>query len=123
MKIEKLLFEDEKILFKASQSRVKPGGSPVTPDTIIVTNKRVIIVNPSWLGLHKKIESYPYSKIFGVQLVKGVFSSTIILKIPGVSDTSGTMFFEEAQINALPKKKAKEIYNYILKQIEGHTWM
>jgi len=113
-KLKKLFDRREKVLAKSRQSRVYPGGSLLTPNTIIVTNKRVIIVNPSMLGLHKKIESYPFSRIFSVQLFNGIFTSKIILKIPGVTENQKP---EEAEISALPKKEAREIFNIIQEKI------
>jgi len=114
MKLKKLLLPNERIITKAKQGRVRPGGSLITPSTIIVTNKRIMIIDPSKLGLQKRIQSYPISAIFGVELINGVTGSTISLKVPGAEGVE-----ELTAVTALPKGKAREIYNLILEQIEG----
>ena len=119
-KIANRLDRDEKVLFVAKQSRMKPGGSVLaTPNIVFATDKRVIIRNPTMLGMRENIEDIPYDKMTSVKLEKGVFSSTILIRAPGLSEMSRVSKYsgliawgrgEDGQIDALPKDKAEQLF-------------
>ena len=125
-KIAERLDEDETVLAVAKQSRVKPGGSITTPSIIFATDKRLIIRDPSALGLRQSIEDITYSNLTSARLQKGVFSSSIMLKAPGLSTMSekklNLLAFSrgsnEGEIDAIPKEKAEVIVEIIKKGIE-----
>jgi hypothetical protein len=102
-KIKHRLDEGEQVQFFARQSKHKPGGSFTSPDTIYVTNKRIIIRDPSLLGVRENIVSVSYDKITSIELERGVFSSKIIIKAPGLTD----------EMEAISKNEAEQIMLYV----------
>src|ERR671922_1636748 len=127
-KIANRLDQDEKVRFVAKQSRVRPGGSALaTPNIVFATDKRVIIRNPTMLGMRENIEDIPYDKMTSVKLEKGVFSSTILIRTPGLSEMSrfskhsGLIAWgrgEDGQIDALPKNKAEQLFTIVRQGID-----
>jgi hypothetical protein len=127
-KIANRLDQDEKVLFVAKQSRMKPGGSVLaTPNIVFATDKRIIIRNPTMLGMRENIEDIQYYKMTSVKLEKGVFSSTILIRAPGLSEMSriskhtGLIAWgrgEDGQIDALPKDKAEQLFTIIRQGID-----
>jgi Bacterial PH domain/Short C-terminal domain len=125
-KIASRLDQDEKVRFVAKQSRMKPGGSALaTPNIIFATDKRVIIRNPTMLGMRENIEDIPYDKMTSVKLEKGVFSSTILIRAPGLSEmsrvSSGLLAWgrgEDGQIDALSKDKGERLFSIIREGID-----
>jgi Bacterial PH domain/Short C-terminal domain len=127
-KIANRLDQDEKVLFVAKQSRMKPGGSVLaTPNIVFATDKRIIIRNPTMLGMRENIEDIQYDKMTSVKLEKGVFSSTILIRAPGLSEMSrvskhtGLIAWgrgEDGQIDALPKDKAEQLFTIIRQGID-----
>lgn len=97
------LDKGEQIQFYARQSRHRPGGSFTTPDSIFVTNKRIIIRDPSLLGVRENIVSISYDKITSIELERGLFSSKIIIKAPGLTD----------EMEAISKNAAEQIVVYV----------
>ena len=128
-KIKNHLDSDDKILIVAKQSKFKPGGAIISGgNTIFATNKKIIIRNPTMLGLRESVEEIPYDKITSVKLEKGMFSSTIIIRSPGLSElsrmssSSGLIAWgrgEEGQIDAIPKDKAEKIVRIIKEKMEA----
>ena len=128
-KIANRLDQDEKVRFVAKQSRVRPGGSALaTPNIVFATDKRVIIRNPTMLGMRENIEDIPYDKMTSVKLEKGVFSSTILIRVPGLSEISrvskhsGLIAWgrgEDGQIDALSKDKGERLFTIIREGIDG----
>jgi hypothetical protein len=128
-KIANRLDQDEKVRLVAKQSRVRPGGSALaTPNIVFATDKRVIIRNPTMLGLRENIEDIPYDKMTSVKLEKGVFSSTILIRVPGLSEisrvskSSGLIAWgrgEDGQIDALSKDKGERLFTIIREGIDG----
>src|SRR3712207_2720863 len=120
---------DEEVRFVAKQSRMKPGGSALaTPNIVFATDKRVIIRNPTMLGMRENIEDIPYDKMTSVKLEKGIFSSTILIRAPGLSEmsrvskNSGLIAWgrgEDGQIDALPKDKGEQLFTIIREGIDG----
>lgn len=102
-KIIHRLDKGEQVQFFARQSKHRPGGSFTTPDTIYVTNKRIIIRDPSLLGVRENIVSVSYDKITSIELERGVFSSKIIIKAPGLTD----------EMDAISKNVAEQIMLYV----------
>jgi hypothetical protein len=128
-RIANRLDQYEKVRFVAKQSRMKPGGSALaTPNIIFATDKRVIIRNPTMLGMRENIEDIPYEKMTSVKLEKGVFSSTVLIRAPGLSEmsrvskNSGLIAWgrgEDGQIDALSKDKGEQLFTIIREGIDG----
>jgi hypothetical protein len=128
-KIANRLGQDEKVRFVARQSRMKPGGSALaTPNIVFATDRRIIIRNPTMLGMRENIEDIPYDKMTSVKLEKGIFSSTILIRAPGLSEMSrvsrhsGLIAWgrgEDGQIDALPRDKGERLFTIIREGIDG----
>jgi hypothetical protein len=122
-KISKMLNPDERILFIAKQSRIRPGGSLFTPNAIYATDRRIIIRDPYMLGIKENIVDIPYDIITSLKLEKGLLSSTIRFKAPGlVRPTRMGMMDNIADgkdndpggiIQAIPKGKAEDLLEKI----------
>ena len=128
-KIAKRLDQDEKVRLVAKQSRMRPGGSVLaTPNIVFATDKRIIIRNPTMLGMRENIEDIPYDKMTSVKLEKGIFSSTVLIRAPGLSEmsrvskSSGLIAWgrgEDGQIDALSKDKGERLFTIIREGIGG----
>ena len=123
-KTSKMLNPDERILLVAVQSRIRPGGSLFTPNEIYATDRRIIIRDPYMLGIKENIVDIPYDIITSLKLEKGLISSTIRFKAPGlVSATKMGMMDSIADggkdndpqgiIQAIPKAKAEDLLEII----------
>jgi hypothetical protein len=126
--IANMLNPNEEVFVVARQSRLKPGGSAFTPNIVFGTDRRIIIKDPCMLGLRENVVDIPYDMISSVRLDKGVFSSNVIFKAPGLinsgrrgkldkmmegyGDTSG-LAEEEGIITAIPKNKAEDLLEVI----------
>ncbi len=128
-KIANRLGQDEKVRFVAKQSRMKPGGSALaTPNIVFATDRRIIIRNPTMLGMRENIEDIPYDKMTSVKLEKGIFSCTILIRAPGLSEMSrvskhsGLIAWgrgEDGQIDALSRDKGERLFTIIREGIDG----
>jgi Bacterial PH domain/Short C-terminal domain len=129
-KISKMLNPDERILLVAIQSRIRPGGSLFTPNEIYATDRRIIIRDPCRLGIKENIMDIPYDIITSLKLEKGLLSSTIRFKAPGlVSPTKMGMMDSIADggkdndpggvIQAIPKSKAEDLLEIIRSGMAG----
>jgi hypothetical protein len=119
---------NEEVFVVAKQSRLKPGGSAFTPNIVFGTDRRIIIKDPTMFGLRENVVDIPYDMISSVRLDKGVFSSNVIFKAPGLinsgrmgkldkmmeghRDNSG-LADEEGIITAIPKNKAEDLLEVI----------
>ena len=121
-KISEMLNSDEKVLLVARQSKIKPGGSYFTPNTIYATDRRIIIRDPYMLGIKANVVDIPYDIITSLKLEKGLLSSTIRFKAPGLMSSTklGMMDSiiegEDDQtgiIEAIPKDKAEDLLEII----------
>ena len=121
-KITEMLNPDEKILLVARQSRIKPGGSHFTPNIIYATDRRIIVRDPYMLGIKENVVDIPYDIITSIKLEKGLLSSTIRFKAPGLMSSTklGMMDSivdgEDDQggiIEAIPKDKAEDLLEII----------
>lgn len=121
-KITDMLNPDEKILLVARQSRIKPGGSYFTPNTIYATDRRIIIRDPYMLGLKANIIDIPYDIITSLKLEKGLLSSTIRFKAPGLMSSNKLGMMDSIVegeddptgiIEAIPKYKAEDLLEII----------
>ena len=83
-KIRHMLNANEEVFVVAKQSRLRPGGSAFTPNVVFGTDRRIIIKDPSMLGMRENVVDIPYDMISSVRIDKGVFSSNIIFKAPGL---------------------------------------
>ncbi len=126
--IAEMLNPNEEVFVVARQSRLKPGGSAFTPNIVFGTDRRIIIKDPSMLGLRENVVDIPYDMISSVRIDKGVFSSNIIFKAPGLINSSrrgkldkmtegyggrSDLAEEEAIITAIPKNKAEDLLEVI----------
>lgn len=128
-KIASKLDQNEKVLFVAKQMRNIPGGAIISsPNTVFATDKRLIIRNPTMLGMRENVEDISYDKITSVKLEKGLFSSTILIRSPGLSEmsrisqSSGLIAWgrgEDGSIDALPKEKAEQLVKIIKERMES----
>ena len=123
-KIRDRLDDGESVVMWVRQSRIKPGSvGGINPNSIFVTEKRVIIRSPVTFGLAEHIEEYFYDQITNVRLEKGVMSASLIFYIPGMTELSkgGRQFLwrkgDRGTIDAIPKKDAERIYNYVREKI------
>jgi Bacterial PH domain len=127
-KIRHMLNPNEEVFVVARQSRFKPGGSKFTPNVVFGTDRRIIIKDPSMLGLRENVVGIPYDMISSVRIDKGVFSSNIIFKAPGLINSGrrgkldkmmegygdrSNLAEEEAKIKAIPKDKAEDLSEVI----------
>jgi PH (Pleckstrin Homology) domain-containing protein/putative oligomerization/nucleic acid binding protein len=132
-RISHMLNPNEEVFVVARQSRFKPGGSKFTPNIVFGTDRRIIIKDPSMLGLRENIVDIPYDMISSVRLDKGVFSSNVIFKAPGLISSSRRgkldkmmegygnnegLAEEEVMITAVPKDKAEELVEIIRNGID-----
>src|SRR5919198_4823037 len=92
-KIRHMLNANEEVFVVAKQSRLRPGGSAFTPNVVFGTDRRIIIKDPSMLGMRENVVDIPYDMISSVRIDKGVFSSNVIFKAPGLinSGRRGTL--------------------------------
>src|ERR671915_1272080 len=129
-KIAEMLNPDEKVLLVARQSRVKPGGSHFTPNIIYATDRRIIVRDPYMLGIKENVVDIPYDIITSIKLEKGLLSSTIRFKAPGLMSSTrlGMMDSivdgEENQggiIEAISKNKAKDLLEIIRSGMQSST--
>jgi hypothetical protein len=84
MEIADMLNPNEEVFVVARQSRLKPGGSALTTNIVFGTDRRIIIKDPCMLGLRENAVDIPYDMISSVRIDKGVFSSNIIFRVPGL---------------------------------------
>ena len=121
-KITEMLNPDDKVLLVARQSRIKPGGSHFTPNIIYATDRRIIVRDPYMLGIKENVGDIPYDIITSIKLEKGLLSSTIRFKAPGLMSSTrlGMMDSivdgEDDQggiIEAIPKDKAEDLLEII----------
>ena len=121
-KVTEMLNPDEKVLLVAKQSRIKPGGSLHTPNIIYATDRRIIIRDPYMLGIKENVVDIPYDIVTSVKLEKGLLSSTIRFKSPGLMSSTklGMMDSlidgEDDQggiIEAIPKDRAQDLLEII----------
>ncbi len=121
-KIIEMLNPDEKVLLVARQSKIKPGGSYFTPNTIYATDRRIIIRDPYMLGIKANVVDIPYDIITSLKLEKGLLSSTIRFKAPGLMSSTKLGMMDsivegeddpEGIIEAIPKDKAEDLLEII----------
>jgi hypothetical protein len=127
-KIRDHLDSDDRVIMVAKQSKYIPGGALISGgNTIYATEKKIMIRNPTMFGLRESVEDIPYDKITSVKLEKGMFSSTIVIRSPGLSElsrmskSSGLIAWgrgEEGQIDAIPKDKAERMVRIIKEKME-----
>ena len=109
------LEDGERVLVVARQSRLLPGATLVfTPNVVHCTARRTIIRNPMMLGLREHIEYYRHRDVKSVRLVRGRFTSSIMLTVPGMGTAARSAYGEgDGTISAIPHAKADEIYRII----------
>ena len=125
--IAERLDEGEKVLEVAKQSRRKPGGALLAGgNTVFATDRRLIIKNPTMLGARQNIEDFEYDNITGIKLEKGVFSSTLVITVPGMGTAARTGTIEgllpwgrseDGSIDGIPKDKAENILKIVRNEI------
>lgn len=115
-----LLWPKEAIEVSIRQGRVRPGGSLFTPTSFIGTSHRLIIINRTRLGLCMNFEIMEYNRITGIKVEHGLLSSSIVVRINGMSPFSiGAKGFKgEGIINGVPPKDAERFVDYLNKKLE-----
>jgi hypothetical protein len=118
-----MLNPDEKVLLVARQSRIKPGVSHFTPNIIYATDRRIIVRDPYMLGIKENVVDIPYEIITSIKLQKGLLSSTIRFKAPGLMSSTrlgmmdsivdGEENDQGGIIEAIPKDKAEDLLEII----------
>ena len=125
-KVKEFLDPNETVHIVAKQTRRKPGGAVMlAPNSIIVTDRRLIITNPSMAGLRKSIQDFPYDKIVGIKLQKGIFTSTIDITTSGMGSQGKPGHFgsrwgkgEDNAIDGIEKNKGDEIVKFVRTKME-----
>ena len=125
-KVKDFLDPNETVHIVAKQTRRKPGGAVMlAPNSIIVTDRRLIIRNPSMGGLRKSMQDFPYDKIIGIKLQKGIFTSTIDITTSGMGTSSKPNHFgsrwgkgEDNAIDGIEKNKGDEIVKFVRIKME-----
>jgi hypothetical protein len=125
-KVKEFLDPNETVHIVAKQTRRKPGGAiMLAPNSIIVTDRRLIITNPSMAGLRKSIQDFPYDKIVGIKLQKGIFTSTIDITTAGMGSQGKPGHFgsrwgkgEDNAIDGIEKNKGDEIVKFVRTKME-----
>jgi PH (Pleckstrin Homology) domain-containing protein/putative oligomerization/nucleic acid binding protein len=121
-KITEMLNPDERVLLVARQSRIKPGGSHFTPNIIYATDRRIIVRDPYMLGIKENVVDIPYDIITSIKLEKGLLSSTIRFKAPGLMSSTKLGMMDSivdgeddqgGVIEAIPKNKAEDLLEII----------
>ena len=121
-KIAEMLNPDEKVLLVARQSRIKPGGSHFTPNIIYATDRRIIVRDPYMFGIKENVVDIPYDIITSIKLEKGLLSSTIRFKAPGIMSSTKLGMIDSivdgeddqgAVIEAIAKNKAEDLLEII----------
>jgi hypothetical protein len=122
-KISEMLNPDERVLLVARQSRIKPGGSHFTPNIIYATDRRIIVRDPYMLGIKENIVDIPYDIITSIKLEKGLLSSTIRFKAPGLMSSTKLGMMDSivdgedndqgGVIEAISKDKAEDLLEII----------
>ena len=109
------LEDDERVLVVARQSRVLPGATLVfTPNVVFCTARRVIIRNPMMLGLREHIDYYRHRDVKSVRLIRGRFTSSLMLTVPGMGTAARSSSGDgDGIIKAIPHEKAAAIYRII----------
>ena len=109
------LEDGERVLVVARQSRLLPGATLVfTPNVVYCTVRRTIIRSPMMLGLREHIEYYRHRDVKSVRLVRGRFTSSLMLTVPGMGTAARSAYGEgDGTIAAIPHAKADEIYRII----------
>ena len=129
-KVTEMLNPDEKVLLVARQSRIRPGGSLHTPNIIYATDRRIIIRDPYMLEIKENVVDIPYDIVTSVKLEKGLLSSTIRFKAPGLMSSTklGMMDSiidgEDDQggiIEAISKDKAQDLLEIIRSGMHSTT--
>jgi hypothetical protein len=121
-----MLNPNEEVFVVARQSRLKPGGSHFTPNIVFATDRRIIIKDPSMLGMREEVVDIPYDMITSIRLDKGVLSSNVIFRAPGLRSTgrlgmieklTGNEYdngdSEDTVITAIPKDKTQDVVEVI----------
>src|ERR671920_1722665 len=122
-KITEMLNPDEKILLVAKHSRIKPGGLVHTPNIIYARDRRIIVRDPYMLGIKENVIDIPYDIITSIKLEKGLLSSTIRFKAPGLMSSTrlgmmdsivdGEENDQGGVIEAIAKNKAEDLLEII----------
>jgi Bacterial PH domain/Short C-terminal domain len=126
-KIAEMLNPNEEVFVVARQSRLKPGGSHFTPNIVFATDRRIIIKDPSMLGMREEVVDIPYDMITSIRLDKGVLSSNVIFRAPGLRSTgrlgmiekltgkeyNDSSNSEDTVITAIPKDKVQDLVDVV----------
>lgn len=109
------LEDGELVQVVARQSRLLPGATLVfTPNVVLCTARRTLIRSPMMLGLREHIDYYRHRDVKSVRLVRGRFTSSLMLTVPGMGTAARSASGEgDGAISAIPHAKAEAIYRII----------
>ena len=82
-----------------------------------ITSSRIIIYNPSLFKTREDIQTFSFESIVDIRLEKGVFSSTIYLIIPGLTEL-GKASKTSGVLSGIPKEKGENFVNLIKEKIK-----
>jgi hypothetical protein len=128
--IANLLWPDESAELTVKQKRIGPGAAPLNPTSVVCTNKRMVVINRSAFGLRKDYEMITYENIVNVRLERGIFSSSVILRLAGGQTGRGFLQEkkEEGEIDGLRFRDAKLLADFINRMVvikengAGHSY-
>jgi hypothetical protein len=121
---KKVLEPDEYVELTVEQRHLGPGGSFLNPTIIIATSKRLLIMNRATLGVKTSFEIILYANITSVKVDKGIFSSSLFIKIEHYDTEKGMKGGkEEMEVDGLNTRDAQMladlIDNMLFKAQEG----
>ncbi len=104
---------EEKVVAVVQQRRLD--SSPLFPSVIIATDKQMVICNRWFMGLKTDITFLPYSHVTSFRMVRGIFFSSVILRIRGSGQEKDFVFGgkEEGVIKGLDEESAIRIINAV----------
>lgn len=102
--INALLQTDEKVNFRSKEVALRLYGGLVGTE-VYATTRQIILKHPKWAGMKSNVVNYPYENVEKIQLRRGVFSTSIFLKL--------RQWGAEKKICTIPKSDA-EMLNKIV---------
>ncbi len=106
--VKSTLIPGEKVLYSVRQARMH---QLTAPDEILITTERVIVRRPRWLGIKRDTRDFRYDDMGNVTVHKGVFNSTIAIKMRLLS--------HDLMLFAIPNDVAPKISSAIQAGIDG----
>ena len=111
----------EKVVALVRQRRLDL--SPLFPSIVVATDKQLVICNRWFMGLKTDITFLPYSHVTSFRMVRGIFFSSVILRIRGSGQEKDYVFGgkEEGVIKGLDEESAIRIITAVGKGIKAQV--